>query len=108
MQQKLSKNWLRLSKLGKFFVLYTAIIVAIIGLLYAMNVISALSMDPDSYNCTSDSMMKQVCAYPFESSIMWTGVFVTVFGWPFLILWIIIAITLLIRQSLYKKSVGRT
>ncbi|MEO5691188.1 MAG: hypothetical protein ABIQ64_03310 [Candidatus Saccharimonadales bacterium] len=99
MQQTLSKKWLSLSKLGKFFVLYTALIVIVVGLVYAFFTVSALRMDPSSFECTSDSMMKQICADPFGSSIIWTIMLVLMFGWPILIIWIVTAVLLRRRHK---------
>jgi hypothetical protein len=82
---------------------YSAFLVIAVICIYAMNVLSALSMDPTSYNCTSDSMMKQICADPYGSSVIWTIIFVTLLGFPFAIIWQIIGIILLTRR-LSRKS----
>jgi hypothetical protein len=87
-----------LSKLTKTFILLSAAL--IIGFLhvYTGEVRSAQAMDPHSYNCTSDSMMKQLCEHPFSASLPWSLAGLVIFGWPAIIAWLAIGITLVARR----------
>jgi hypothetical protein len=86
------------SQLGKvFFWLSVGIIFASIAL-YIREVAEAMAMDPNSYNCLHDSMMKQVCADPFGTSVVWSILSLVFLGWPILLVWVIIGIVLIARR----------
>jgi hypothetical protein len=89
-----------LSRLGKVFLWLSVAIALIILIIYSMEVVQALRMDPLSYNCISDSMMKQICHHPYSSSISWTLIYLIFFGWPITFPWIIIGLVLAKRRYL--------
>jgi len=82
------------SRLGKVFFGLSAAIVLLVLAIYLWNVLQALHMDPHSYNCVNDSMMKYICHHPYSSSISWTIAYVVLFGWPLTFPWIIIGLLL--------------
>jgi uncharacterized membrane protein YczE len=73
----------------KNFALLTALVIAVTVGLYIFNVSAALSMDKNSYNCTGDSMMSNICMNPFGSSITWTLLNLAIYCWPLLLAWLI-------------------
>lgn len=92
------------TRLGKVFIwLSIAIVLGIIGV-YIQQVLSALAMDPNSYNCTSDSMMKQICHDPYGSSVGWTLILVCMIGWPILFIWAIIGVILIARRNKVRSN----
>ena len=60
---------------------------------------SALLMDPDSYNCTSDAMMRQFCEDPLGSSFWWTLLAASLFGLPFFGVWIALGLVLIAKSE---------
>ncbi len=87
------------SRLGKVFLWLSVILLLAFVIVYVMQVQSALSMDPSSYNCTSDSMVMRICHDPYGSSIGWTMIYLGYMGWPFFIAWLVIGATLLHRRK---------
>ena len=83
---------------SKAFVVATTILVIIFVVSYTFNVLDALSMDKNSYNCTSDSMMMQICHHPYSSSITWAIFATLLFGSPVIVIWIISGLTLLFKR----------
>lgn len=84
------------------FIALSILIVVLSLVIYAKEVSAALAMDPNSYNCTSDSMMKQICQDPYGSSLSWTLLYLTLFAWPLLFAWAMLGIMLLRKKS--KRS----
>lgn len=76
----------------KIFIGYTVAIILAVLAIYVTNVEGALSMDPNSYNCLHDSMMRRQCEDPFGSSIGWTMAYV----WAYYVMypWLMWLITL--------------
>ncbi len=87
------------SKLTKIFLWLSVFLLTILVLMYTFEVRHALAMDPNSFNCLNDSMMKQICDDPYRSSITWTFIKFGFFAHPLLIAWIVIGILLLIRLN---------
>lgn len=93
------------SRLGKVFVwLSVGMPIAILAV-YTVYVASALALDPNSHQCTNDSMMEQTCRDPFGSSIEWTILAVSLFGWPVLAVWVTIGILLVVRRMRTASAV---
>jgi hypothetical protein len=94
-----------MSKLGKIFLWLTIPIIGVFILIYMSQLSQALSMDPNSFNCKYDSMMKQVCQDPYGSSISWTLVLMFMSPvWPIPLAWVVIGIVLLSRFIKRKSS----
>ena len=94
-----------LSTLGKTFLWLTIPIVAIFIYLFMDQLNYALSMDPNSFNCKYDSMMKQFCEDPYGSSISWTLILMFMSpAWPILLAWVVIGIVLLNRFVKRKRN----
>lgn len=86
------------SRLGKVFVwLSIGIFIAVVAL-YIYEVREALAMDPDSYNCLHDSMMKPMCKDPFGTAAFWTALEIVFFAWPILLAWTLIGVILMRRR----------
>ena len=83
---------------------------AVVVAFYVMEVLEALAMDPNSYNCLHDSMMKQICEDPYGSSVGWAMIKFVFIGWPLLIVWAVIGLMLLGRRATKGKSLqsGKT
>lgn len=92
-----------MSKLGKFFVWYSLVLFGLLLAYFAMNFLDALMMDPSSYNCTSDAMMRQFCEDPFFTSLAWTLLAANLFGLPFFAAWVAIGIMLIAKNESAKS-----
>jgi uncharacterized membrane protein YkgB len=88
------------SRLGKVFFCLSIVIVLLILATYIWHVVEALHMDPHSYNCVVDSMMKDICQHPYSSSVSWTIIYLIFMGWPLTFPWIIIGLLLVRRRYL--------
>jgi len=102
-KQKLLKFYAAQGGLGKFFIWYSVLLFLTLILVYLLNLLPALNMDKTSYACTHDSMMMQLCHKPFIASLGWTVVYIVLFGLPFVLGWIILGATLMIRRILNKR-----
>jgi hypothetical protein len=71
---------------------------------YLINVTEALAMAKASYNCTMDSMMMQLCHNPFGGSVPWAILQSVVIGFPFIILWLLLGLSILIKQWITKTK----
>jgi hypothetical protein len=92
------------SRLGKVFI-WLSLGLACAGVaLYAMQVSQALNMDPNSYNCVHDSMMKQICADPYGTSVFWAGLQLVFLAWPLLLAWMITGMVLISRRRQRSQS----
>jgi hypothetical protein len=98
------KKYYSLSTRVKVFVWLTVTLIIFIPAVYLLNVAGALQMDPNSYNCTTDSMMKQICQDPWGSSVAWTYIYVAFFGWPLMLAWLSSGIFVLIRRVKMKPK----
>lgn len=94
-----------LASLGRlpalFILLSVAVVLMFLGF-YAFNVMRALDMDPNSYNCTEDGMMMQLCHNPYGASLLWSLLYAVFFGWPLLLAWLITGLALLLRPTLRR------
>ena len=91
----------------KLFIAMTLILIAAFTFSYINEVSGALNMDPSSYNCTDDSMMRQLCRHPYTASITWAILATAVYCWPIAIAWFITGIILIMRwptKRLENKS----
>lgn len=93
------------SKLAKVFTWLSVLLPLALILTYMLEVRFALSMDPGSFNCLHDSMMRQICEDPYGSSITWALMKFGLFAHPFLIAWLAIGIVLLIRSNSASSKV---
>lgn len=93
-----------LDKLHKAFMVVSFVLVLLPILLYVVNVVGALSMDKSSYNCTSDSMMMQICHDPFGSSIAWSILGSVVIGFPVVIVWLLLGVAVLAKFVINQKK----
>ena len=85
------------SRLAKVFIWLSILLLVALILTYMLEVRDALNMDPNSFNCLHDSMMKQICEDPYGSSITWTIIGVIVLGWPLILTWLVVGVILLQR-----------
>lgn len=93
-----------LDRVGKIFAWLSLLLVGILPFTYLMNLIMALGMDPNSYNCLHDSMMSQICRDPYGSSLGWSLIYLVFYGWPLLLAWLLIGALLLVRTAMRKKK----
>lgn len=96
------------STLGKIFVWLSVLIVIVYIVIYIQEVREALAMDPMSYECLHDSMMKQICADPYGSSVTWGIVSLVFYCWPLIMAWLVMGVMLLIRRGQRKKQKATT
>lgn len=87
------------SKLGKVFLGLSLCLVIAFVYTYFREVKQALHMNPASYNCTSDGMMKQLCHHPYSASILWSVLDFGLLFWPLIVIWAIIGTVSLRRTS---------
>ncbi len=87
-----------LSKLGKVFLWLTLFLVVAFGIIYTLEVKESLAMDPLSYNCTGDSMMKQFCDHPYSSSFFWSILGFGIYCGPIIISWLVVGSILVFRH----------
>lgn len=87
------------SKLSKAFTVTSALLILMPIFFYVFNVVGALSMDKSSYNCTSDSMMMQLCHDPLGSSVGWTILYMVIFGLPLFVAWVILGAFILLKRT---------
>ena len=92
------------SRLGKVFIWLSIILILAFSITYILEVRDALSMDPKSFNCLHDSMMKQICEDPYGSSVTWTVIKVFILGSPLILAWFVAGALLLMRTKPDKIS----
>ena len=93
-----------LNGIQKTFVIMSVLVVMMPVIFYCINLADALTMDKNSYNCTSDSMMMQLCHHPFTASISWAILYTMALGLPVLGIWAISGIVLLISKKIEKRN----
>ena len=101
---KLFGKYKTLSRLGKAFVWLSIAVVTAVIAFYVVEVLRARAMDPNSYNCLHDSMMKQLCEDPYGSSVSWAIIEFVFLGWPLWIVWAVIGLVLLGRRATAPSS----
>lgn len=87
------------SRLAKIFIWLSIFLTLGLAITYTLQLHYALNMNPNSFNCLHDSMMKQICEDPYGSSITWALIRFSFFACPFLIAWLGIGVTLLARSD---------
>lgn len=87
-----------ITKLGKAFLWLSLLLIITFAVIYGLQVKESLEMDPQSFNCIHDSMMKQFCSDPYGASFLWSVLGFLILGSPLLIAWIIIGTLVLIRR----------
>ncbi len=92
-----------LSILGKAFLWLTLFLVVAFGIIYTQQVKEAFAMDPLSYECTRDSMMKQVCSDPYGSSFFWGILSLGIYCGPVVIAWLVVGGVILFRRMNHPK-----
>lgn len=85
------------SRLGKSFIWLSIILLLVAAITYMFEVRDALGMDPNSFNCLHDSMMKQICEDPYGSSVAWTLIGMLTLGLPLVLAWLVVGVLLLAR-----------
>lgn len=85
------------SKLSLAFGILTVTLLIAYFVIYVSEVHEALGLDPHSYACTQDSIMQQVCANPYGSTLLWSVFEVGILYWPLVVTWVIIGLVVLIR-----------
>ncbi len=87
-----------LSDFGKAYVWLTLFLVAIFCIFYSVQVKEALAMNPLSYECTRDNMMKHVCSDPYSSSFFWSLLDLGTYFWPLVIAWNAVGLIIFVRR----------
>jgi hypothetical protein len=93
------KKYRSTSRLGKVFAWLSGLIVVALVVVFAVMLRYTTHMDPHSFNCTSDSMMMQMCHHPISSAIEWSIVMVGIIGSPLLLAWLIVGMRLAAHRN---------
>lgn len=89
------------TKLGKVFLWLSLLLIIAFAIMYGLQVKESLEMDPQSFNCLHDSMMKQFCNDPYGASFLWSVLSFLILGSPLLIAWTIVG-TLVLMQRIRR------
>lgn len=99
------RRFMPATTLGRVFAAISVFLIIALIATYVHTVREALSMDPASYECTDDSMMRQICEDPYGTSVFWSIIFFGLYCWPGIIAWIVSGLVLLNRR---RKSAHNT
>jgi disulfide bond formation protein DsbB len=86
------------------FIVLTLILIVVFAFLYGKELSYALNMDPHSYECIYDNMMKQLCHRPYTASISWDVLGLAAYCWPVIIVWLIIGIILIVKLRKHRNK----
>lgn len=90
----------------KVFIWATLLLFVPIFGYYGLTLHGSLTMDPNSFNCTQDSMMMEFCHNPFGQSARWAFGIAFMTLWPAILAWAIFGAGVLVRYVLdFKKAV---
>jgi len=100
----MQKAYKKTNTITKVYIWFTLLLFVPLFAYYVLTAYGALTMDPNSFNCTQDSMMMEFCQNPFGQSARWA--FGTAFqlGWPIFLVWGLFGIGVLLRYLFDSKK----